>query len=142
PTRARCILDRVPTPRPAALAVALALGLGPSLPWLAPAARADPPLPAPPVLQRWIEAFVASPRGPFGATRGFATVVSARPADAGCAGVGGGVQLGAWGPRARTLRAHGYRIANLLVVLDADDFVGPDADLEAWKQVLLERFLV
>src|SRR5690606_17744940 len=44
--------------------------------------------------------------------------------------------------QARALRAGGYAIANVLVALEPPRFVGPNADLDTWKQILLERFLI
>jgi hypothetical protein len=106
----------------------------------APAARAT--LPEPRVLRAWIEEMKASPRGPFELIRWFCNDGTIRPARAGCSGHGDGVQHGDWNERARELRRNGYAIANVLVALEPMRFTGPDADLETWKQIVLERFLV
>jgi hypothetical protein len=129
--RARA-LRRSLAPLIAALALAVAA---------APAA-AQQPLPPPETLQSWIRGFKQSERGPFEGIRWFCFDGTIRPARAGCGGEGKGVQHGDWNAQARALRANGYAVANVLVALDPQRFVGPNADLEAWKQVLLERFLV
>ena len=98
--------------------------------------------PAPPVLQGWIEDMKVSPRGPFELIRWFCNDGTIRSARAGCRGHGDGVQHGDWNEQARELRRNGYLVANVLVALDPGRFVGPAADLDAWKQILLERFLI
>ncbi len=100
------------------------------------------PLPAPDVLQQWIRDFQQSERGPFELIRWFCHDGRVLPARSGCGGEDRGVQHGDWNERARRLRAHDFAVANVLVTLDPRQFVGPRADLETWKQVLLERFLV
>lgn len=103
---------------------------------------AQPPLPPPEELQGWIRGFKASERGPFEVIRWFCHDGRVRPARAGCGGEGLGVQHGDWNAQARALRANGYAIANVLVALEPPRFVGPNADLDTWKQILLERFLI
>ncbi|WP_157819212.1 PEP/pyruvate-binding domain-containing protein [Mariprofundus aestuarium] len=44
--------------------------------------------------------------------------------------------------RAYALRANGYLIANVISGLEPEDFVGPDARLDDYRQILLERFLI
>jgi hypothetical protein len=122
--------------RSAPLLAALAVALGAALP------AAAQPLPPPETLQGWIRGFKESERGPFELIRWFCFDGTIRPARAGCGGEGKGVQHGDWNAQARALRAGGYSVANVLVALDPQRFVGPNADLETWKQILLERFLV
>lgn len=110
---------------------------------LAPAPRAAAQaLPGPEVLRGWIEGFKTSERGPFELIRWFCHDGTIRPARTGCGGEGRGVQHGDWNPQARTLRDNGYAVGNVLVALEPQRFVGPNADLDTWKQILLERFLV
>src|SRR5262249_11462449 len=102
------------------------------------AARVRPP----PVLRTWIGAMKRSERGPFEAIRWFCNDGSVEPAHAGGSRHGDGVQHGDWNARALALREGGYQIANVLVALPPERFIGPHADLDGWRQVLLERFLV
>ena len=117
----------------ASIAAAFALGA---------AATSSASLPAPPALHAWIEAMKRSERGPFEAVRWFCNDQSVQPARAGCRAHGGGVQHGDWNAQTRALREGGYQVGNVLAALDPAAFVGPHADLERWRQVLLERFLV
>ncbi len=100
------------------------------------------PLPPPDVLQSWIREFQDSERGPFEQIRWFCHDGRILPARRGCGGEDKGVQHGDWNERARLLRNHDYAVANVLVALEPQHFVGPGADLETWKQILLERFLI
>jgi hypothetical protein len=91
----------------------------------------------------WIESFERSPKGPFDAVRWYCkdgAVLEPRPSA--CASHGGGIQHGRWNEQARTLRASGYAVANVLAVVDEKAFVGPNADRDALAQILLERFLI
>ncbi len=107
----------------------------------APPARAR--LPEEPVLRTWIEEFKASPRGPFERIRWFCKDGTVLPPKAyACSNHGGGIQHGEWNQRARDLRAGGYAVANVLASLDAQRFVGREADLFGLQQILLERFLI
>lgn len=106
------------------------------------AAASAQPLPPPEALQGWIRGFKDSERGPFELIKWFCHDGRVRPARAGCGGENMGVQHGDWNPQARTLRANGYAVANVLVALEPQRFVGPNADLDAWTQILLERFLI
>jgi len=124
-------------PRPS-LASALAILLACLI---AGGAGADP-LPAPLALRGWIDGMKRSERGPFESIRWFCSDGSIEPARAGCGRHGGGVQHGDWNARAVALREGGYQIANVLTALAPERFVGPHADLDGWRQVLLERFLV
>ena len=99
-------------------------------------------LPDGPTLRGWIQGFKHSDRGPFEVIRWFCNDGTVRPARAGCRGHGDGVQHGDWNAQARSLREGGYEIANVLVALRPERFTGPDADLDTWRQILLERFLI
>jgi hypothetical protein len=99
-------------------------------------------LPDAPTLRGWVEGFKQSDRGPFEVIRWFCNDGSIRPARAGCRGHGDGVQHGDWNAQARALRDGGYAVANVLVALRPEQFTGPHADLDAWRQILLERFLI
>jgi hypothetical protein len=107
-----------------------------------PPVAAAQPLPPPEVLQSWIQDFKASERGPFELIRWFCHDGRILPARSGCGGEDQGVQHGDWNERSRQLRSHEFAVANVLVALEPQRFVGPNADLETWKQILLERFLV
>ena len=97
----------------------------------------------PETARAWIQEFERAPKGPFDAVRWFChdgAVLEPKPGA--CAAHGGGIQHGRWNEHARTLRANGYEVANLLCELDASDFVGPLAQRQVLAQILLERFLI
>jgi len=129
------MIRAMPHRRFAPLLAGLALALG-------AASAAAQPLPPPATLQSWIRGFKESERGPFELIKWFCHDGRIRPARAGCGGENMGVQHGDWNPQARAMRDNGYAVANVLVALSPQRFVGPNADLETWKQILLERFLV
>jgi hypothetical protein len=84
-----------------------------------------------------------SPGGPFDAVRWFCrdgTVLPPRPNA--CDDHGGGLQHGRWSARAKLLRHNGYRIATVLASLDPAPFLGPEPDVDALAQILIERFLM
>jgi hypothetical protein len=100
-------------------------------------------LPEAKTLSGWIESLKESPRGPFERIAWFCedgSILPPRPYA--CRSHGGGIQHGMWNARVVALREGGYAVANVLAELEAQDFVGPDADLETLKQILLERFLI
>ena len=100
-------------------------------------------LPNAQTLRAWIEEMKESPRGPFERIRWFCEDGTVLPPKAGaCVPHGGGIQHGEWNARAKALREGGYVVANVLAKLEPEDFVGADADLEALRQILLERFLI
>ena len=121
---------------------AVILATGAVLVLVVPQRAAAQPLPPPEVLQSWIRGFEDSERGPFELIRWFCHDGRILPARTGCGGEDKGVQHGDWNERARLLRNNDFAIANVLVALEPQRFVGPRADLETWKQILLERFLV
>jgi hypothetical protein len=107
------------------------------------APRADAALPSPSELRAWIEEFKAAPRGPFERIRWFCKDGTVHPPKAyACKSHGGGIQHGELNQRAKSLRAGGYDVANVLASLDPKQFAGSGADLFALEQILLERFLI
>jgi hypothetical protein len=94
-------------------------------------------------LRGWVAEMKQSPKGPFQSIRWFCSDGSVLPPRAyACAEHGGGIQHGQWTPRVARMREGGYHIANVLAGLEAEDFVGPEADVDTLKQILLERFLI
>jgi hypothetical protein len=107
----------------------------------APTAAAK--LPSERELRSWIEEFKAAPRGPFERIRWFCKDGSVLPPKAyACKKHGGGIQHGEWNQKAKSLRAGGYIVANVLASVDPKAFVGSRADLFALEQILIERFLI
>ena len=106
-----------------------------------PAGPVQVALPNDAELRTWIDGFKAAPRGPFERIRWFCKDGSVLPPKAyACKNHGGGIQHGEWNQRAKTLRAGGYTVANVLASLDTKAFVGSKADLWALEQILIERF--
>ncbi|NIQ38792.1 MAG: hypothetical protein GTN81_09400 [Proteobacteria bacterium] len=100
-------------------------------------------LPDQDTLRTWIREMKQSSRGPFKRIRWFCADGSVLPPKPyACEDRGGGVQHGEWSDRARTLRAHGYHIANVLADIKAEDFVDDSEKEEILRQILLEQFLV
>jgi hypothetical protein len=100
-------------------------------------------LPDTATLSGWIAEIKESPKGPFQAIKWFCRDGTVQPPKAyACGEHGGGIQHGLWTDRVVAMRAGGYTIATLLGDLDADEFTGDDADLDALSQILLERFLI
>jgi len=94
-------------------------------------------------LQQWVEQMKQSPRGPFEAVRWFCADGTVQPPKAyACADHGGGIQHGLWTERVQRMRDEGYTIANLLAAIPPDAFSGENADLDALKQILIEKFLI
>jgi hypothetical protein len=94
-------------------------------------------------LLSWVQAMKKSPRGPFEHIRWFCNDGTIQlPQEYACKEHGGGVQHGEWTQRVRTMRAHGYHVANIFADVNAQDFLA-DAQYEAiLKQMLLEQFLI
>jgi hypothetical protein len=114
----------------------LALGLS-----LSPAAASQNPESS--ELQQWVQAMKDSPKGPFEGIRWFCADGSVQPPKAyACSEHGGGIQHGLWTEQVQGMRANGYTIANLLAPIGTDAFTGEDADLDALKQILIEKFLM
>jgi hypothetical protein len=92
----------------------------------------------------WIAEMKDAERGPFSRLRWFCADGSVQPPQPyACNGHGGaGYQHGEWNDRVRTLRARGYKIANVLAGFDPVVFSGSKPDLDLLSQILLERFLM
>jgi hypothetical protein len=100
-------------------------------------------LPDTATLRDWIAEIKESPKGPFQAVRWFCADGTVLPPKAyACADHGGGIQHGLWTDRVAAMRAAGYAIANLLAMVDPEEFTGDEADVETLTQILLERFLI
>lgn len=94
-------------------------------------------------LRALIEQMKRAQRGPFERIRWFcADGAVLPPTEGACRERGGGVQHGEWSTQALTLRNEGYLVANLLSDIKPLDFVGDDPNLDALRQILLERFLI
>ena len=94
-------------------------------------------------LQRWVQEMKNAPKGPFQGIRWFCADGSIQaPKAYACSERGGGIQHGLWTERVQRMRADGYTIANLLSPIRPDAFTGEDADLDALKQILIEKFLI
>ncbi len=93
--------------------------------------------------RRWVQEMKESPKGPFQGIRWFCADGSVQPPKAyACSERGGGIQHGLWTERVQGMRDDGYTIANLLAPIGSDAFTGGDADLDALKQILIEKFLI
>jgi hypothetical protein len=100
-------------------------------------------LPDPTTLRGWIEEMKESPKGPFERIRWYCKDGTVLPPKAyACRDHGGGVQHGEWNERAAAMRAGGYQIANVFAGIDPAPFLGANADLGRFDQILLERFLM
>jgi len=94
-------------------------------------------------LQSWVQAMKKSPRGPFEHIRWFCNDGSVQlPQEYACKEHGGGVQHGQWTERVRTMRAHGYHVANIFADVNAQDFIADPQHETILKQMLLEQFLI
>lgn len=92
---------------------------------------------------QWVEDFKTSDKGPFKRIRWYCqdgTILP--PGENACAGHGGGIQHGEWNERLLALRESGFYIGNVLA--DADIFAlrDPDSGRQAFRQLLLERYLI
>ncbi len=93
--------------------------------------------------RHWVDQFKQAPRGPFDGVNWFCEDgVILPPKKYACREHGGGIQHGAWNPRALLMRENGYLVGNLLSAIKPEDFTGSDAQLDDLKQILLEQFLV
>ncbi len=93
--------------------------------------------------RQWIEEMKTNPRGPFLRIRWFCNDGTLQPPKPyACSERGGGHQHGEWSERTKTLRAKGYKIANLLAGLDAEAFVGAPDFLDTYHQILIEKYLI
>ena len=93
--------------------------------------------------ERQVQAMKTQPRGPFVNVRWFCKDGSLLPPKSyACAQHGGGHQHGQWSKTTKNLRAHDYRIANFLAGLDPKAFVAQRGYLDAYNQILIEKFLI
>ena len=93
--------------------------------------------------RQWVTEMKLAKRGPFKRIRWFCKDGVILPPKAfACSDHGGGVQHGEWNDKTVAMRDAGYQLANLLIELDPQHYVGASPDLEGLKQVLLERFLM
>jgi hypothetical protein len=93
--------------------------------------------------RNWVDQFKKAPRGPFKSVQWFCKDGSILPPKEGaCREHGGGHQHGVWSDRALAMRENGYLVANVLSELEPENFVGPEARLDDFRQILLEQFLI
>jgi len=91
----------------------------------------------------WLDEFKQTPRGPFEEVQWFCKDGAILPPKAyACVEHGGGIQHGEWNDHAHLIRKNGYLVANLFVLLKPEQFTGADAQLDSWKQILLEQYLI
>ncbi|MFI9654867.1 PEP/pyruvate-binding domain-containing protein [Guyparkeria sp. GHLCS8-2] len=108
-----------------------------------PAMADDASPPTTEQMRDWIEAMKTAPRGPFERIRWFCedgTVLPPKPYA--CGDHGGGIQHGEWNERTQTIRAQGYPLATLLAELEPADYLGPNGQHQALREILIERFLI
>ncbi len=114
----------------------------PLLSW-PPEVRSETAPPDTATLRRWVQEMKESDRGPFSRIRWFCddgTVHPSRPYP--CEERGGGVQHGEWRDRTRTLRQHGYYLANVLADFPRNNLTQDAHAEEIVKQMVLEQFLM
>jgi len=96
-----------------------------------------------PEYRQWIREMKTLERGPFRELRWFCNDGSIFPPKPyACAEHGGGYQHGSWNDRTRELRDQGYLIANILAGYDTDVAINQPEFLDAYNQLLIEKFLV
>jgi hypothetical protein len=99
----------------------------------------------PATLRTRIEQMKASPKGPFSRIRWFCNDGTVLPPKAyACRDHGGGHQHGEWTQQVRTLRAQGYKVANVLAGTAPDEIAGsaPPPAADTLNQILIEQFLI
>ena len=95
------------------------------------------------IYKSWVVQMKSAPRGPFHGIRWFCKDgVILQPRDYSCNVHGGGVQHGIWNNQAKSLRAAGYKIANVFADIDSQRFFNSRDWREDLAQVLIERFLI
>ena len=85
----------------------------------------------------------SAPRGPFHGIRWFCkdgTIL--QPRDYSCNVHGGGVQHGIWTDQTKSLRAAGYKVANVFAGFNAKRFFQSRNWRDELGQILIERFLI
>ncbi len=93
--------------------------------------------------RQWIEQMKSAPRGPFQHIRWFCNDGTILPPNASaCDGHGGGAQHGEWNEQVKTLRADGYRVANILSNIDLAGLLADPQYPEILAQIALEQFLI
>ena len=96
-----------------------------------------------PEYRQWIEEMKTRERGPFKELRWFCDDGTILPPKAyACAKHGGGHQRGSWSDKTRKLRGEGYLVANFLAGYDTDVAINETEFLDAYNQLLIEKFLV
>jgi hypothetical protein len=93
--------------------------------------------------RQWIAAMKENPRGPFKELRWFCidgTILP--PKKYACVKHGGGHQHGDWSENTLTLRAQGYKIANLMAGYDPEIQLAKPGFIDSYNQLLIEKFLV
>jgi hypothetical protein len=93
--------------------------------------------------RQWIETMQTRERGPFAQLRWFCndgTVLP--PREYACVDHGGGHQHGEWSEQTKTLRNHGYKIANLLAGYDPEVRLAQPEFLDDYNQLLIEKYLI
>ncbi len=91
----------------------------------------------------WVTQMKSAPRGPFHGIRWFCkdgTIL--QPRDYSCNVHGGGVQHGIWTDQTKSLRAAGYKVANVFAGFDAKRFFQSRNWRDELGQILIERFLI
>lgn len=93
--------------------------------------------------RQWIEQMKTAPRGPFKNVRWFCKDGTILPPKAyACKEHGGGYQHGNYSDKTRTLRQHGYYIANFLAGVNAESMIKKNGFMDEYNQILLEKFLI
>jgi len=91
----------------------------------------------------WIEAMKTEERGPFSRIRWFCEDGTVLPPKAyACESHGGGYQHGEWNDQAKSLRAQGYWVANLLAGVEPSPFLAEAQFNDRFAQILIERYLI
>ncbi len=94
--------------------------------------------------RQWIQEMKSAARGPFSeGIKWYCNDGSIHPPKAyACARHGGGVEHGALGKKALTLRENGYWIANLLAGIDIDKLMNSPDFVDRYNQILIEKYLI
>ena len=93
--------------------------------------------------QAWIQQMKLAERGPFKEVLWFCKDGTQQPPTAyGCREHGGGHQHGQWNEPALTLRAQGYKIANVLAGINAKQAIAQADFRDTFGQILVEKYLV
>jgi Pyruvate phosphate dikinase, AMP/ATP-binding domain len=94
-------------------------------------------------MRSWVTQMKSADRGPFSRIRWYCddgTVHPPRPYP--CENRGGGVQHGEWSDHTKTLREHGYYVANVFATMDIASIVRAPGASDRLNQILIEQFLV